>query len=113
MENKTISGSKGVGVTFAPVSKDAIDIQDIKVVGYTAGEFEDVLKISLLDTRGRATAEYFWADIAGETPEGNIYGWLDADEAVAEGVAIKAGDGVWVYSDNAAISLVLPGVEIK
>ena len=93
---------------FVPVSGDKVDLQDVKVVGYE-GDFEDELNVATLDNLGRTVNMYVWADIKGDTPEEDIYGWLDLSDEPVEGVTIAPGDGLWVFSSNDSLSLQFAG----
>ena len=92
------------GVSFLPVNGGKYNLQDIKVVGYT-GENADTVNIQILDNMGYPKATYYWADI----PNDGIYGWLDAAEEVPKNVEVAAGDGLWVNSEDATLSLQAAG----
>lgn len=93
--------------TVANATPVSVNLQDIVVSGYE-GENADTVNIQILDSVGRTTAQYFWADL----PDDGIYGWLDGDEEIPENVEFSAGEGLWVVSTDATLSVVIPGVNL-
>lgn len=92
-----------MGATFIPVSGTAVNLQDVKVVGYE-GETADEVNAAVLDEYGRTVTTYFFADL----PEDEIYGWLDDNEETPD-VMIQPGDGLWIYSANTDLQLQYAG----
>ena len=98
------NGFAGKGATFVPVTGTKINLQDIKVTGYE-GETADEIQIQILDTLGRTTTQYFFADL----PDDDIYGWLDANEEIPQNVEFAPGAGLWVKSANNSLALQFAG----
>ncbi len=84
---------KAGGACFVPVSGSTIDLNDLKVVGYS-DICEGDVNVQILDSLGRGGEVYFWYDV----PEFELYGWLDgSDELVEDGVVTLApGEGLWI-----------------
>ncbi len=85
----------------------SINLQDIVVSGYE-GENADTVNVQTLDAQGKLVDQYFWADL----PDDEIYGWLNADEEIPDDIEFSSGSGLWVYSADATLSIVIPGVTL-
>ena len=101
------NGFKPAGAQFVAVSGDAIDLTDIKVVGYDAEEGTEAdVKIQILDAYGMGGDTYSFYDVPGE-----LTAWLDGDDEEVEAgtVVLAAGEGMWVRAPNSSFSLQTAG----
>ena len=80
-----------------------INLQDIVIGGYE-GENADCVNLQILDSLGRTVKTYFWADL----PDDDIYGWLDEAEEIPEDVEINAGEGLYIVSAEAGLTINFP-----
>ena len=93
-------GSKGAGASFVPVNgATAINMQDIKVVGYDVEEgTEGDVTAQTLDQFGRDTATYEWYDVVDG--EDVYYGWYDSDFELVEDLTVLPGEGFYVRAPD-------------
>lgn len=103
-QSPLLEGFAARGASFIPVSGGEYNLQDIVVTGYT-GENVDTVNIQLLDTLGNTVATYYWADL----PDDGITGWLDEAEELPQDVTLKPGDGLWINSTDASLSIQTSG----
>jgi len=101
------SGFKAGGAQFAAIAGETIDLTDIKVVGYDAGEgTEGDVRVQMLDAYGKSDMTYFYYDVPGD-----FTAWLDGndDEVEVGDVTLAAGEGLWVKAPDASYSLQTAG----
>lgn len=100
-ETGTRTGSKIVGVQFAPVADATFTLGDLSVTGYDAeAGTEAEVNAQTLDEYGRTVGSYFFYDVPGE-----LYGWLDINDEEANDVAIAPGSAFYVKAPNNTLSI--------
>ncbi len=101
----------GAGASFLNVDGSAVTLQNIGITGYTGSYADAEVQAKTLDGFGRGGTTYIWYDF---TEEGETYlGWFGENGEDYNDVAVTPGDGLWVYSPNAAFKLQSSGVVSK
>ena len=101
-------GSKRV-VNPTPVPVNLNDEDPTKMVTITSNEeaIEGTVTASLLDNAGRTLKTYSWYDVPGE-----LYGWLDDNDDLVEGVVMQPGEGLSFSAPGNTYYVNFPGVEL-
>ena len=107
--------AKGVGASFFNVDSSDLTLGDLTITGYDAAEGYADFKVQAqqLDGAGRTLngMTYFWADFQ---EDGKTYkGWYDEDMNDYNGLALVAGEGIWLYSPSTDFKLQSSGAVPK
>ena len=107
--NKTLqNGFVATGANFVNANGAPMNLNDLKVVGYTDSSVEEVF-LSKLDANGYAVGDILWAWIDLDDPdEGKFYGWY-SDLGEGSDESLDIGEGVWIQAPSSAFSIQVSG----
>ena len=99
------SQARAAGVTFENVGDSTLTLSSLTVTGYGDYYIDAGIYAQKLDGYGRSGDNYYWFDI--DDPEvGTLYGWYNDEGSIEyNNVELKLGEGLWIYSPNAAFKV--------